>query len=186
MYPWSKRLVLSLIWQDLYLGEYAGVNDSWMDVISSQGSSLLSVDLSGSDVTDFGLTYLKDCQSLISLNLNYCDQISDHGLECISGILTFPICIFVMEYQSMHLSYSFISYICICVLVPRHLCCIFYSSKNRRIKIYYQYSLGILRLFIGAEMGVHIALFFTLLDSTLKVRLAYSWYQFIKIFLLCQ
>lgn len=72
--------------QDLYLGEYAGVDDSWMDVISSQGSSLLSVDLSASDVTDFGLTYLQDCQSLISLNLNYCDQISDHGLECISGL----------------------------------------------------------------------------------------------------
>lgn len=73
------------------MGEYAGVDDSWMDVISSQGSSLLSVDLSGSDVTDFGLTYLKDCQSLISLNLNYCDQISDHGLDYISGILSFPV-----------------------------------------------------------------------------------------------
>jgi len=63
-----------------------------MDVISSQGSSLLSVDLSGSDVTDFGLTYLKDCESIISLNLNYCDQISDRGLECISGNLSFPVC----------------------------------------------------------------------------------------------
>ncbi|KAH1238027.1 F-box/LRR-repeat protein 14 [Glycine max] len=72
--------------QDLYLGEYDGVNDNWMGVISSQGSSLLSVDLSGSDVTDFGLTYLKDCESLISLNLNYCDQISDRGLECINGL----------------------------------------------------------------------------------------------------
>ncbi|CAK8531987.1 unnamed protein product [Lathyrus sativus] len=72
--------------QDIYLGEYAGVDDSWMDVISSQGSSLLSVDLSGSDITNFGLTYLKDCQSLISLNLNYCDQISDHGLDYISGL----------------------------------------------------------------------------------------------------
>lgn len=91
------------------MGEYAGVNDSWMDVISSQGSSLLSVDLSGSDVTDFGLTYLKDCQSLISLNLNYCDQISDHGLECISGILTFPICIFVME--SVYASQLFIHFL---------------------------------------------------------------------------
>nr|XP_025617513.1 F-box/LRR-repeat protein 14 isoform X9 [Arachis hypogaea] len=72
--------------QDLDLGEYAGVNDSWMDVISSQGSSLLSVDLSGSEVTDFGLSYLKYCENLLSLNLNYCDQISDHGLECISGL----------------------------------------------------------------------------------------------------
>ncbi|KAJ0112392.1 hypothetical protein Patl1_03217 [Pistacia atlantica] len=34
------------------LGEYPGVKDSWMDVIASQGSSLLSVDLCGSDVTD--------------------------------------------------------------------------------------------------------------------------------------
>jgi hypothetical protein len=87
------------------LGEYAGVDDSWMDVISSQGSSLLSVDLSGSDVTDFGLIYLKDCQSLISLNLNYCDQISDRGLECISGILSIPVFfqkhIFIPVYVSL-------------------------------------------------------------------------------------
>ncbi|KEH28673.1 F-box/LRR protein, putative [Medicago truncatula] len=71
--------------QDLYLGEYAGVDDSWMDVISSQGSSLLSVDLSASDVTDFGLTYLQDCRSLISLNLNYCDkfQIMDWSVSVV-------------------------------------------------------------------------------------------------------
>lgn len=84
------------------MGEYAGVDDSWMDVISSQGSSLLSVDLSGSDVTDFGLTYLKDCQSLISLNLNYCDQISDHGVECISGTLSFPVFVFLL-WKNIHL-----------------------------------------------------------------------------------
>lgn len=102
MYPWCKWLVLSLICQDLYLGEYAGVDDSWMDVISSQGSSLLSVDLSASDVTDFGLTYLKDCQSLISLNLNYCDQISDHGLECISGILSFT-AFLSLKWNNIHL-----------------------------------------------------------------------------------
>ncbi|KAM1298629.1 hypothetical protein TB2_024820 [Malus domestica] len=72
--------------QDLYLGECPGVNDSWMDVISSQGSSLLSLDLSGSDVTDNGLIYLQDCKSLQALNFNDCDHISDHGLERISGL----------------------------------------------------------------------------------------------------
>ena len=41
------------------MGEYPGVQDSWMDDISSQGTSLLSVDLSGSDVTDTGLGLLK-------------------------------------------------------------------------------------------------------------------------------
>lgn len=72
-------------WKDLYLGECPDVNDSWMDVISSQGSSLLSLDLSGSDVTDDGLIYLQDCKSLQALNFNDCDHISDHGLEHISG-----------------------------------------------------------------------------------------------------
>lgn len=56
-----------------------------MDVTASQGSSLLSVDLSGSDVTDSGLVYLKDCNNLQCLNFNYCDQISDYGLEQIHG-----------------------------------------------------------------------------------------------------
>lgn len=73
--------------QDLYLGDYSGVNDSWMDVISSQGSSLLSVDLSGSEVTDTGLLHLKDCTNLEALYFNCCDQISDRGLECLSGSL---------------------------------------------------------------------------------------------------
>ncbi|MBA0779463.1 hypothetical protein Gotri_003713 [Gossypium trilobum] len=72
--------------QDLYLGDYPGVNENWMDVISSQGSSLLSLDLSGSDVSDPGLIYLKDCVNLQDLNLNYCDQISDRGLKHISGL----------------------------------------------------------------------------------------------------
>ena len=75
--------------QDFYLGEYPGVNDSWMQTISSQGPSVLSVDLSGSDVTDYGMTYLKDCTNLLTLNLNHCDQISDHGLEYINGTLSF-------------------------------------------------------------------------------------------------
>uniref|UniRef100_A0A3Q7FUZ9 F-box domain-containing protein n=1 Tax=Solanum lycopersicum TaxID=4081 RepID=A0A3Q7FUZ9_SOLLC len=72
--------------QDLNMGEYPGLDDNWMDVISSQGSSLLSLDLSGSDVTDPGLTNLKDCKNLQALNLNYCDQITDCGLENISGL----------------------------------------------------------------------------------------------------
>ncbi|KAL5152661.1 F-box/LRR-repeat protein 14 [Glycine soja] len=82
--------------QDICLGEYeyangggaaaAIVDDAWMDVISSQGSSLLHLDLSASDVTDHGLTFLGHCTNIISLNLNHCHQISDHGLECISGL----------------------------------------------------------------------------------------------------
>ncbi|KAL7222378.1 hypothetical protein ACSBR1_024137 [Camellia fascicularis] len=72
--------------QDLDLGEYPGLKDSWMDVISSQGSSLLSVDLSGSDVTDSGLIHLKSCTNLQALNFNYSDQISDHGLAHIRGL----------------------------------------------------------------------------------------------------
>lgn len=72
--------------QDLDFGEYPGLDDSWMNVVSSQGASLLSVDLSGSDVTDSGLISLKDCENLQNLNFNYCDQISDHGLGCMSGI----------------------------------------------------------------------------------------------------
>lgn len=67
------------------MGECPGVDDSWLDVISSQGSSLLSVDLSGSEVTDLGLTLLKDCKNIQALNFNFCDQISDCGLEHLSG-----------------------------------------------------------------------------------------------------
>lgn len=76
------------------MGEYPGVNDSWMDVVSSQGSSLLSVDLSVSDVTDSGLIHLKDCKNLQALNFNYCDQISDHGLEYISGSLSYSVLLY--------------------------------------------------------------------------------------------
>ena len=56
-----------------------------MVVISSQGVSLLSVDLSGSEITNSGLIHLKDCSNLQALNFNFCDQISDHGLKHISG-----------------------------------------------------------------------------------------------------
>lgn len=77
--------LFALKWQDVCLGDYPGVKDSWLDVISSQGSSLLSVDLSGSEVTDSGLAYLKDCPGLQGLTLNYCDQFSENGLKHISG-----------------------------------------------------------------------------------------------------
>lgn len=69
------------------MGEYPGVNDDWMDVISSQSTSLLSVDFSGSDVTDSGLVSLRGCKNLESLNFNFCDQISDRGLGHLSGKL---------------------------------------------------------------------------------------------------
>lgn len=81
-------MILAL--QDLNMGEYPGLNDHWMDVISSQGPSLLSLDVSASDVTDSGLTNLKDCKNLQALNLNYCDRITDRGVENISGKYSFP------------------------------------------------------------------------------------------------
>ncbi|RRT82409.1 hypothetical protein B296_00020076 [Ensete ventricosum] len=71
--------------QDIHLGEYPGVKDGWMGIISSQGQSLLSLDISCSDVTDSGLCLLKNCSNIQSLKCNYCDQISDCGLEHISG-----------------------------------------------------------------------------------------------------
>ncbi|OVA19188.1 Leucine-rich repeat [Macleaya cordata] len=72
--------------EDISLGDYPGVQDSWMGIICSQGSSLLSVDLSGSDVTDSGLNILKSCTNLQELTFNYCDRISDHGLRHICGL----------------------------------------------------------------------------------------------------
>lgn len=80
------------------MGEYPGVNDSWMDVISSQGSSLLSVDLSGSEVTDTGLLHLKDCLNLQALNFNCCDQISDLGLQHISSSISLAFTITMFLY----------------------------------------------------------------------------------------
>ncbi|PHT53009.1 Respiratory burst oxidase -like protein A [Capsicum baccatum] len=79
------KVILTL--KDLNMGEYPGLNDHWMDVISSQGSSLLSLDWLGSDVTDPGLTY-QDCKNMQALNLNYCDQIIDHRVENISAIVS--------------------------------------------------------------------------------------------------
>ncbi|GKE18901.1 hypothetical protein Tco_1426478, partial [Tanacetum coccineum] len=48
--------------QDISLCEYLGV-DSWMDVISSQGSSLLYAYHSSSYVSDCGLDHFKDCEN---------------------------------------------------------------------------------------------------------------------------
>ncbi|KAJ0965929.1 hypothetical protein J5N97_027067 [Dioscorea zingiberensis] len=72
--------------QDIHLGEYPGVKDSWMDIISSQGQSLLSLDVSYSDITDSGLSHLKDCSNLQNFTFNFSDQISCHGLEFMSGL----------------------------------------------------------------------------------------------------
>jgi len=71
--------------QDICLEEYPGVKDAWMEVVASQGESLLSVDISCSDVTDSGLNLLKDCSNMQSLACNYCDQISEQGLKTVSG-----------------------------------------------------------------------------------------------------
>ncbi|KAI3727171.1 hypothetical protein L1987_66982 [Smallanthus sonchifolius] len=72
--------------QDIDLGEYSGVDDSWMEAIFSQGSTLLSANLSGSDVTDSGLVHIKDCENIQALNFNFCEQISDNGLNHINGL----------------------------------------------------------------------------------------------------
>lgn len=61
------------------------MTDAWMEVVASQGQSLLSVDISCSDVTDDGLDLLKDCSSMQILACDYCDRISEHGLKTLSG-----------------------------------------------------------------------------------------------------
>ncbi|XWS27100.1 hypothetical protein CRYUN_Cryun26dG0087400 [Craigia yunnanensis] len=85
--PSLMELCIDKICKDVWLGEYPGVQDSWMDIISSQGTSLLSVDLSGSDVTDTGFGLLKECSSLQALTFNHCENISEIGLMHISGLM---------------------------------------------------------------------------------------------------
>lgn len=85
--------LLFLALQDVDLGEFPEVNDSWMDIISSQGLSLLLVDLSGSSVTDNGLSLLKDCPNIQAFSFNYCDQISESGFKNISGN-TLCVCVY--------------------------------------------------------------------------------------------
>ncbi|TVU29242.1 hypothetical protein EJB05_20800 [Eragrostis curvula] len=72
--------------QDICLGEYPGVNDAWMEVVASQRQSLLSVDISCSEVTDSGIALLRDCSNMQGLACNYCDQISEDGLDILSGL----------------------------------------------------------------------------------------------------
>ncbi|AQK72585.1 Regulatory subunit [Zea mays] len=72
--------------QDIGLGEYPGVKDAWMEVVASQKQSLLSVDISCSEVADSGIDLLRDCSSMQSLACNYCDQISESGLGVLSGL----------------------------------------------------------------------------------------------------
>ena len=61
------------------------MKDAWMEVVASQRNSLLSVDISCSEVTDSGIDLLRDCSSIQSLACNYCVQISEHGLGMLSG-----------------------------------------------------------------------------------------------------
>lgn len=67
------------------MGEYKGVKDNWMDVVSSQGSSLLSVYIVGSEVTDFGFSLLQNCSNLQALSFDCCDRISEQGIKQVSG-----------------------------------------------------------------------------------------------------
>jgi hypothetical protein len=67
------------------LEEYPGVDDKWLEVIGTQGASLLALDISGSAVTDAGLEALDMCNNLQALILSYCDHISDMGLISLTG-----------------------------------------------------------------------------------------------------
>ena len=77
--------ILLFIFQDILLGDCIGVTDSWMPSISSQGESLLSLDISGSDVSDTGLKILRGCSKLQMLSLDNCEHISDRGIHLLSG-----------------------------------------------------------------------------------------------------
>ena len=63
------------------------MEDSWLEIIGSQGESLLALDISTSSVSDEGLASLESCTNLQSLNLNSCDLISDEGLTVLTGIV---------------------------------------------------------------------------------------------------
>jgi len=73
--------------QDVLLADYPGLEDSWLEIIGSQGESLLALDISSSTVSDEGLALLETCTNLQSLILNSCEYISDEGLPALSGIL---------------------------------------------------------------------------------------------------
>nr|XP_027070582.1 F-box/LRR-repeat protein 14-like isoform X3 [Coffea arabica] len=74
--------------QDICLADYPGVRDSWMDVITSQGSSLLTIQLSSSGLTDVGLAQLKNCSNLQALLFDRFDNVSEHGLKQLDGCLS--------------------------------------------------------------------------------------------------
>ena len=74
-----------LLVKDILLGEYIGVDDTWLKVIGSQGLSLLAVDVSSSAISDIGLAFIQQCRNLEILHLNYCDNISDGGLDYLPG-----------------------------------------------------------------------------------------------------
>lgn len=74
-----------MVLKDFLLGGYFGVDDSWLKVIGDQGSSLLAVDVSSSSISDIGLAFIQQCRNLEMLNLNYCDGISERGLDCFAG-----------------------------------------------------------------------------------------------------
>ena len=79
-------LLLNLLFvKDILLGEYFGVDDTWLKVIGSQGPSLLAVDVSSSAISDTGLAFIQQCRNLEILNLNYCDNISEGGLDYLPG-----------------------------------------------------------------------------------------------------
>ncbi|XP_010313816.1 uncharacterized protein [Solanum lycopersicum] len=85
---------------DMWTGEYKGVKHNWMDVFSSQGSSLLSVCIFGSKVTDFGFCLLKKCPNLQALSFDCCDRISEQRIKELSGFsnltyLSFTKCVSV-------------------------------------------------------------------------------------------
>ena len=73
--------------QDVLLADYPGLEDSWLEIIGSQGESLLALDVSCSTVSDEGLAFLESCTNLQSLSLNSCEYISDGGLSTLSGTL---------------------------------------------------------------------------------------------------
>jgi hypothetical protein len=80
-----ETCILGVQGQDVMLEEYPGVDDTWLDVIGTQGSSLLALDISGSAVTDAGLKALEMCNNLQTLILSSCDHISDAGLVSLTG-----------------------------------------------------------------------------------------------------
>lgn len=80
-----------VITQDIHLGDYAGVDDSWMEVIGKQGESLLALDISSAPISDEGFSFIKGCWNLEALCMNYCLQISDIACTTFTGDAHFHI-----------------------------------------------------------------------------------------------